>query len=773
MNFKKVLLWSAVVLVALCVVAVVLIKLLLSPAAIAAQITPRIESIFEQPVQIGNSELTIFSGVGLRVHDIKVLNPPPFTGQPLASATSIDAKVKLLPLLVGSVRLKEISIQGGQVYLAKDSVGTNNFGALSLDRVRQAVRGRTDDELFCRQVSLRNARLLYRNDSTGNRLVLGNVNADLEVGSGSEPSIAGDVSIDSLFSWSPLGNFLMSSSAAEVSWSGNYSLTSDSLVINRCDWRIDKIRGRLDGAVAKPTSQPYLNVHVISEHTNLADCGDSRIVAAYPFLRGMILGGDLRIDINLRGDISDTKTTTVRGKITWTDATAKLPDTDVNLKARLVESDFNEQSLSFFTEEAAIGAAPALLRLAIDNYREPTFSGEMRIACDARVLGQLLRVDKDVHLAGDVTTSLSGFVKSSDREQSRFYGNLSLANLSYEDASGAPAINPLNVDLNLSGNDAELSRFDVSVGGNALQLTGKITDFAQYLATKGQPHKRPRFDFTAGADTLDLAILSGGYGGAGDTTSLLHLLDYFFDFDSRGTLQIDSLSAGGVSLMNLRSNVTVVNRIMYSDSVACVVFDKPGMFDVVIDMNDLSTPEFEVEYAETDLEINDFLSGLTHFQNHLYGRADLEFALKGRGLTSSEVLPTLWAAGKAKLEDGKIVGISALNVLANQYGIESLKHDEFDELQASFQLENRSLRLAPLNIKSGKLVYQVEGAVDLNGEFDCRVTRTLSKDDAKTLVESPEAAGLAGNRSVGKAVFHVTGGADTAYIKLDALLPKD
>ncbi len=773
MSLRKLSLWIAVGLVALFVMAVALIKLLVSPETVAAQITPRLESVFAHPVEVGQTELTIFSGIGARVHDVKIRNASPFESVPLASIASVDIRLKLLPLLLGRLRVKEITVVGGQLYLVKDSAGNNNLTALSLQRLRAAARGGEENELVCHRIGLKDCRLLFRNDSTGTRLVLGKIDGRLEIGRGTQPEVEGDVEIDSLFLWSGLGDFLISPRAGELTLQGSYALAADSLVVDRCDWRVDKIAGRLDGSIAKPASEPYFNMRLLSEHTDLLDCYDSRLVAAIPVLRGMELGGDLRIDIALRGGLRDSTTATVAGRITVTDATARFPSGDVTMKAKLVESDFNEQSLSLFTQEAAVGAAPAVVRVAIDDFREPTMSGEIQLSCEADFLGRLLHLDKTKQLTGSVSASLSGFAKSSDREQARLFGMVSLNQLSFHDLDEELQIDSVNVDLNLMGNDAELSRCEFSLGGYRVQVNGRLSDFAPYLASHRQPRKRPRFEFVCSADSFALGTLAEGLVGADDTTMILRLLDIFADFDSHGSLQVGSGLAAGITFENLKTDVTVVNRIVSSDSLVCDLFGRTADIDAVVDLGNLLAPEFDLDYVGLGIDANGLLSGLTPFADHLYGRMDLQATFRGRGLLRDQILSSLTVNGRAKLSDGSVVSLRAADVFSLQYGLEALPRGEFDDCQAVFSAANRSLQFNPLSIKAGKTVYQIEGAVDFDGGFDCRVTRTLSKDDVRVLSDNPEAASIADGRNFGRAIFRFTGSADTAFVELEALLPKD
>ena len=328
MNLKKLILWLAIGVVALFAIAVGLIKLLVSPAKIAAVITPRLERVLDRPVEVGETELTIFSGVGVRIHDIKIQNAPPFeapAGKYCGSGHQAETHASTRRQLATEVaqHSRQPNLPGEGLHRRRQSDGPVTGTPAN------SGTGDDENELVCRQIGLQNGRLLYRNDSTGTRLVLGKIDANLNIGSGTQPHVESDLRVDSLFLWSGFGNFLISPSAGDLTWEGTYALASDSLIIDRCDWRLDKIAGRLDGAIAKPTSEPYFNVHIISEHTDLVDCYDSRIIAAIPVLRDMQLGGDLRIDIALRGGLRDNRTTTVRGKVTITGARAKFPTGDI------------------------------------------------------------------------------------------------------------------------------------------------------------------------------------------------------------------------------------------------------------------------------------------------------------------------------------------------------------------------------------------------------------------------------------------------------------
>ena len=259
-------------------------------------------------------------------------------------------------------------------------------------------------------------------------------------------------------------------------------------------------------------------------------------------LNGVSLAGELRIDATYQGRLGDKTASNVPGKVNITDAVVGISGSESSVKVKLIESNFNEQSLSVYTEGATVGDAPALFRLAIDNFAAPTISGELKLACDAGLLGELAGLERRKELSGKVDVALSGFVRSSDKEQARLFGSLAIEGLSYSDPAVNWRLDTLNLTCSFGGGDAELTRAEVVIGENRLQLSGKIVGFAPYLAALGQPRKRPQFSFVCVADSFNfdtLAIVSY-QGHSGDTSLVLRALDYLVDFDARGRLQVES-----------------------------------------------------------------------------------------------------------------------------------------------------------------------------------------------------------------------------------------
>ncbi len=506
MNWKRFFVILAVSVVILISAALIAVKILVSPAAITRAIVPKISAMLDREVRIGKAELGLFP-IGVRIFDVTIANEGQFAGRPLAKIDHLDAKLQYLPLLLGRIKVKEVAIHGWEMLLFKDSLGAFNYDFFSA-RAMLPDKQQQFEEPLCRKFRLDSGRLLMRDDSTGFRMLLGNVKLSYDLLGERQSEILGKLEIDSLFVWAAAGNFLIHPNALATDWRGFYSLSKDSLSLRRCDWRLDKFSGRLEGSVGRVTSSPSVNLRVLSERTDLFACADSRVLAAVPFLRDLDLGGQIRIDVAYSGRAGVPASRSLRGKVSVTDFTGVLPEKNIDLRVKLLEANFNEQTLSLFTEAGFIGSSPASFRFTVDNYSDPTYSGEVNLTSDAMTLARILGARPELSLHGLVEANLSGFVRPSAPEQGRVFGSLVISGVSVADSIAGWSLDTLNTEMHFSGNYAQIPQFDLRIGANRLQAYGNVTDFPLLLAKGRKVYKRPRLEFNLSSEYFNFDTLA-------------------------------------------------------------------------------------------------------------------------------------------------------------------------------------------------------------------------------------------------------------------------
>ncbi len=93
---------------------------------VAAQI-PAIEKQLHRKISIGDVKLTLLTGVGAEIKNVSISNHPDFRKEAFVSMESLQAKVRLLPLLKKTVTISSISIRKPDILIEKDAGGRMNF----------------------------------------------------------------------------------------------------------------------------------------------------------------------------------------------------------------------------------------------------------------------------------------------------------------------------------------------------------------------------------------------------------------------------------------------------------------------------------------------------------------------------------------------------------------------------------------------------------------------------------------------------------------------
>ncbi len=757
MKYKP-LVWLTLIVVALMILGFGAIRIFVSPQRIAAAIIPRMEELLDRRVSVGSSEFSYFPP-GIRISNLAIANNDRFAGKPLARIDHINAYVQLLPLLVGRIKIKEVAIDGWEMLLQKDSVGAINYDFFRARNIFPESKEQAQEPL-CRRFRLDDGRLLFRDDSTGIRFVLGNIRLSYDLRGERLSDIAGKLEIDSLFLWADAGNLLIHPAAVEADWRGFYSALHDSVAFRRCNWRIDKFSGRLDGSIASIGTRPAINLRLLSERTDLADCADSRIVKALPLLRDMKLAGQARLEVAWSGIAGNPASRNLNGKVSLADFAGTLDSSGLEMRSQLIESNFNEKTLSVYTESATVNGSPATLRLTIDNYEEPTISGEANVSCRADVIARALNFQAPQSVSGEVSANISGFIKSAEPEQSRIFGSLLIERLAIVDTARPVNLNELNLDMQFTGDYAQIARCDLASGDNNLQLSGSIVGFPAVLAGREHAHRPPQLDAVISSAHFDFdALRQFGDSTAPDTGALATLTNQLISINSSTKWLVAEGRIAGIDFTNLESRISVVNRIVYSDSTTCRVFAGKASGEIVIDLNNPSKPDFELEARSEEVLADLVLDRFTGFGPRLTGDADFQITAKWKGTTTDEVLSTLTLRGEAVLDDGRITPFDLSRQFESALSLPAFDRGKVEDLVCSFLYADRTVRLTTLAFDSDDIEYAITGSLSSANNPDLRVTRKISKDEAKSLRSRSDFTRVAGEKNPKTIVIEITGSA--------------
>lgn len=124
------LLIGLVVLVVLLVAAILSLPFLIDLNKYQDQYKPLIEEALNRKIALNDIRLTIWPRIGVRVAGFTVQEDPAFGTGPLASLTSLDVGVKLLPLLSKKVEVEEITLRDPLITVIKSRKGEMNLSTI-------------------------------------------------------------------------------------------------------------------------------------------------------------------------------------------------------------------------------------------------------------------------------------------------------------------------------------------------------------------------------------------------------------------------------------------------------------------------------------------------------------------------------------------------------------------------------------------------------------------------------------------------------------------
>ena len=133
---------------------------------------------------IGRIELDYYPWLDLRLEEVVIQGAPDYQGEPLARLRSAQLRVKLLPLLSGSVHADTVRLHGARFHLVQDAAGRPNWQprreegssprgeALAEDTLAIDTPAKDAPVFFIGGLDLREIDLQWRDESSGRRLSL-------------------------------------------------------------------------------------------------------------------------------------------------------------------------------------------------------------------------------------------------------------------------------------------------------------------------------------------------------------------------------------------------------------------------------------------------------------------------------------------------------------------------------------------------------------------------------------------------------------------------
>ncbi len=175
MNRKRIIIILSVILV-LIIAVLASVPYFVDANRVRSLVVSGLESALHRKVSVHSAELTLLTGLGLRLNQMVVFEDPRFGAVPFSKISSLRVRLRLLPLLFGKVEVGSIRVDDPEISLVKDKAGTWNFESLgkgtkegSLVPKTQGRQGGASAALLISGLSFHNGTLTVRNETEAKR----------------------------------------------------------------------------------------------------------------------------------------------------------------------------------------------------------------------------------------------------------------------------------------------------------------------------------------------------------------------------------------------------------------------------------------------------------------------------------------------------------------------------------------------------------------------------------------------------------------------------
>jgi hypothetical protein len=760
----KLTIWLISILLILLISAVIVIKVVFTRERILAMLTPRLEEAISRKMAIADAGISLWGGLGVWLGDVTIENKPGYSLEPLFSIHKVEFKARLLPLLVGRVRLDCIVLESPSLLLEFDGEGHSNVS--DLIRRRKMLPGglasappesALASSLPVGCVILSDGELIIDNYKTQRRIDVHGVRLAATADAGERPQIIGitaDLSIDSFSvsdpsrDWSVPEGIPHAYGAGWLDTSGK-SITFDSLMVTVFGAVVS-----LQGAVR---SNPGLaEIQISSVTTQLHQAG---------FLREL-----WGVDGKIAGDM--------QANVAWPLPAGTIPDwlvrfdlTDIRYRPAgwpepvttpRIEIRGESQTISWAVTSGKIPGGTFSTSGAIDRVfsQDPDFSAHLVADCDSVASVSLPLRPGGPALGGDLHLDINAFGPAKAWRGMRFDGRCLSEKLILTDTAWAVDTVLLALDWSLSGHDLTLLRTDWRAGASVGHVTGTVAELTPSLLAGFKTLDVPRARFDLSIPYLNLDELIGETVESPSDTSQGGPHSSFPVVSADGQIMCDTLVYSRMVFTDVRSPFTFRENVLAFEPGTARLFGGPAAGSLRWDVGNWRIPGFAADLRADSLSADSFLTRFFGWSGAITG--DLEFSgqFSGNGRYRSQILPTLIAAGRTSMRSGRLEASPFLDSLGSRLGVASLNRPHpFRDLAVSFKVVNGRIVTDTLRFATDDARWSAIGSYGFDQTLDYNVGLTLTPG---------RTSGLAGLTRGTQLRFGLSGTTSDLHVSLDA-----
>jgi len=682
------------VVIVLAIALVVLAKVLITPERIRSTVVPLAEEQLHRPLQLGDIDISLFSGITL--HDLAIGERE--GEESFVSADRAVLRYRIWPLLLMRVVIDEVSLESPRIRVVRFADGSFNFSDLTgQGGEKGAAAGSSDGsggapvDLLVSQVSIVDGELVFLDHTLGTEVPYRYKLSGLKVG-------ARDISLERPFTFDVAGSlgdatFKIDGKADLKEKGGEADIVLSGLDVSAFfPYLQDKVPGTLRSLTVDADLSAEGNASKVNSHGKITLHGVDLVLDAMK--EAPLKDASLGLDYRVKADLDAARAEIDKTTVTFNGVPVELSGTVENfLEAPMVDFQVALKSLDL---RSALAAAPPQL-VAPVKALEPSGNLDARfhLAGSTDKPLELLR-DGRIDLK-DIRATVAGLRPTLD-------GGLEIQGdtLASKDLFLVEGDNRADLDLKASNLFGKPIVIKSAISAEKFALDPILAASAAPVvpATEGaEQAKEPGEE----VGPLDLPLKADGSVNIGQTLYKGLAIDDF------------------VMSWHLAKNVLTVDKL--TGKVAEGSFSETARVNLAVKGLDYST-DLKLEGIHADPFISAFLPKAS---GTVFGALDLDGKFSGRGTLTETIKRNLSGQGKFLLADGKITGAGLVQGLAGYLDMEELRVLRFSKAAGNFSVDRGKVKIDG-DFAGSDVRMAPRGTVGLDGSVDLALNAKLSPD---------------------------------------------
>ncbi len=747
---KRIILWTIGAIFALIIIVIAGAAIFFPKEKAKEMAIEKISSALERKVTVESVSISFWGGLGIYLKGIKIANPQGFEGPDFLTATALDVKLRLFPLLRKEVQIDRLILVKPQIALHKLADGRHNykFGTTQTpvaSAIPSSARDTSQEEMSDEtkvaalaisfdNLSIEKGTLRYLDDSAGMQIFARGFTLNSKVSSPAEMVFhtIGTVDIDSLKITSTKSK--IPPLVVSARYDATIDLKGNNIVLANSKLRVNELEFDVKAGIPNLTTMAFINLEMATERTDIADIVSILPDTAKSMIEPYSIEGKVGFDVSIKYNKASKSALNYSGKASFSNLKLSKKDVAGELIINSAGADFKNDYVRIAVEKGSFDNNPLEGIIAVSNFKRPEINGKFKGKINLALLNPFLPKKGNPKISGLMQFDIGASGSIKELPTMQISGSLAIKDGTYSASTLPEPIEKFDFEMKMTPQNMEISNLFVKLPSSDFALSGRMTDPLPGLIPgyKGDA-PRPNLTFKMSSHRFDTdklfpeAVPGSGVNRSKMAQDSLPLL-IIPDIDGSGSGTLDTLIYSKVEFTQITANIAIKDRKVFITQANGNVYTGKVKGETEIDLNDFNNPKYTGKYEATQVQADDFLTRFTGFGGHIFGKLNMNGSFSASGWEPEPFVRSLSMDGLAVINEAKLVNFEPLKQLAQNLNFKTFDEETLKDAASAFRVVNGRVAFDGLKFISSIGNWNVTGSIGFDGTLDYLGEVLLSDD---------------------------------------------